>query len=509
MTLKRLAIILAILIFLAGVGIMWLWQYAYTPEGRARVIIAQLKNDTTSLRGWMLQHHVVRPGFSEPYPLRTKSNYEIYRFNVSAAAAKEMGKLDRKVLPIVIGALQDDNRDVRLMAIWTCGEFADPIAIPPLLQCIRDAKQPVKTASGSASSDDDVIVQDACADSLVAIGPEAFGSILRLLENSHSSVRSSAACALGRIRDKRATDALIRHLGDSDSNVGSNAVWALGEIRDPKAILALLEALHNKEIANTVRISTAGVLERMGREEGLPFLLAMIMSPEPQDRVEAVNVLSAMWTKDYDMLLPLLGDSDAHVRERAAWALGQLRYPRAIPAVRKLLKDPDPEVRNSAAQALEKLEAKPPPASQAAKSGIPPLSGDVRSLREPPVVYPHGPVVDGLSLGLWSEKETYELNSRMNVWAILSNTRRDKAGGRIPYDPAIHKDDYLVITDADGREMKLKGEHPIDGPVGLGFEGGLSQELHDNIRRPGTYKLQWKIGAMESNVIEIRVVPAR
>ena len=59
MTLKRLAILLAILIFLAGVGIAWLWQYAYTPQGRARVIIAQLKGDNdTTLRGWMLKHLV-------------------------------------------------------------------------------------------------------------------------------------------------------------------------------------------------------------------------------------------------------------------------------------------------------------------------------------------------------------------------------------------------------------------------------------------------------------------
>jgi hypothetical protein len=54
MTLKRLMIILGILVVLAGCGIAWLWQYAYSPQGRARVIIAQLKGDTTSLRGWML-----------------------------------------------------------------------------------------------------------------------------------------------------------------------------------------------------------------------------------------------------------------------------------------------------------------------------------------------------------------------------------------------------------------------------------------------------------------------
>ena len=38
MTLKRLMIILGILVVLAGGGIAWLWQYAYSPQGRARGI---------------------------------------------------------------------------------------------------------------------------------------------------------------------------------------------------------------------------------------------------------------------------------------------------------------------------------------------------------------------------------------------------------------------------------------------------------------------------------------
>ena len=137
---------------------------------------------------------------------------------------------------------------------------------------------------------------------------------------------------------------------------------------------------------------------------------------------------------------------------------------------------------------------------------VPPLPGNATSLKLPPTDGPHGPTTNGLTLALWTEKPEYELNSRMNVRIILSNTNKDSSGRIIPYDPALHKDDYLTITTEDGSQMKIKGEHPCDGPIGLGFEGGISEWLHQKIRRPGVYKLQWLIGAMESNVIKIKVV---
>lgn len=138
---------------------------------------------------------------------------------------------------------------------------------------------------------------------------------------------------------------------------------------------------------------------------------------------------------------------------------------------------------------------------------IPPLPGNATALRLPPVDVPHGPATNGLTLALWTEKPEYELNSRMNMWIILSNTNKAASGRIIPYDPAIHKDDYLIITDQDGKQTQIKGEHPCDGPVGLGFQGGISAWLHEKIRRPGAYGLLWRIGTMESNKIEIKVVP--
>jgi hypothetical protein len=134
-----------------------------------------------------------------------------------------------------------------------------------------------------------------------------------------------------------------------------------------------------------------------------------------------------------------------------------------------------------------------------------PLPGDVRSLREPPENAAHGPIVDGLSLGIWSEKQKYILNTMMNVWQILTNTRRDSSGRRMPYDIGIHDQDFLLVTDANGKTTKIKGSHPGDGMQGMGFAGGISGILHRHIRLPGTYTLQWKVGKLESNVVTIEV----
>ena len=114
---------------------------------------------------------------------------------------------------------------------------------------------------------------------------------------------------------------------------------------------------------------------------------------------------------------------------------------------------------------------------------VPPLLGKATELREPPADAPHGKTINGLHLGLWCEKDTYELNSRINAWIILSNTNKNPSGGIIPYDPAIHKDDSLIITDEDGNQVKIKCGHPCDGPVGRGFQGGISDQLHEKIIR--------------------------
>lgn len=138
-------------------------------------------------------------------------------------------------------------------------------------------------------------------------------------------------------------------------------------------------------------------------------------------------------------------------------------------------------------------------------SDSPPLLGMAEWLSDKP----HGPTSNGLTLALCSAKPSYELNAQMDAWIVLSNTNRDASGRAIPYDAAIHKDDYLILTDEDGKETKITFTYIPGQFVGFDFRRDISAQLHKDIRRQGRYKLQSKIGALESNVVEIKVLPPK
>ena len=348
-------IILGILVVIAGVGIMWLWQYAYTPQGRARVIIAQLRGDRdTTLRGWLLQHHVVRQGF--PVPPEGEGHFEI-------PASEEMVKLGPSALPVVIEALGDDNLDVRLMAIRACGKFRDPAAIQPLdkYMCEERFKEDTRLM---------------CLEVLIDIGPEAYGTLLK-----HSRwLNDKDLCTILEIlTQKRAGEALLPHLNAGSMYVARRAALCLCKIGDRKVIPSLVNTLKDQHVDRCVRIPIAVALAQMDRDEGLTYLVALLRSPEASDRAHAAEQLANTPVKGtFDPLLSLLADKDdwylagrgiegeprVIIRGLAALALGELHDPRAIPGIKKLLNDPDPEVRKAAAEALEKLGAKLPPDSQ-------------------------------------------------------------------------------------------------------------------------------------------------
>jgi HEAT repeat protein len=404
MTLKRLAILLAILIFLAGVGIAWLWQYAYTPQGRARVIIAQLRGDNdTSLRGWLLRHHLVRPGFTVSPPSWDDPDSEHHEITV---AADEMVKVGREVLPIVIEAMNDPDSKVQWMAVRACGEFRDPIAIRPLTAFVRapyrcqgfveswwedsmvamgpeaceslmqllEDKQGIvrlyavealgklkdKRAGDALArhvSDREEEVRFYAADALVEIGDtRGFGSLLHLLEDSQLP-RWKVAQALGRLKDKRATDVLIRHLSDGDKDDRACVAHALVEIGDPRAVSALLKALRDQKTKPIYDPeSLAGELARNGLDEGRQYLLAALKSPDTTTRRSAAYALHENGIKvTFDVLLPLLADSDAEVRADAVQTVGELHDARTIPALEKILKDPESRVRRLALEALRRF----------------------------------------------------------------------------------------------------------------------------------------------------------
>ncbi len=129
------------------------------------------------------------------------------------------------------------------------------------------------------------------------------------LHDADSSVRWSAAFALGEVGGERAVDALLSLLKDEDSFVRWRAAAALGEVGGERAVDALLSLLKDED--SFVRWRAAAALGEVGGERAV------------------------------DALLSLLKDEDSVVRWRAAAALGEVGGERAVDALLSLLKDED------------------------------------------------------------------------------------------------------------------------------------------------------------------------
>jgi len=135
-------------------------------------------------------------------------------------------------------------------------------------------------------------------------GTEAMPTVIKLLtralKDTDSSVRSSAAVALGKIGDEQAVKPLIEALKDENSSVRRSVAIALGEIGDTRAVAPLIEALGDEEVQRDAGVA----LGKIG---------------EP-----AVNPLIAA-----------LKDEDLHVQLNAALVLEKIGGERAVEALKK------------------------------------------------------------------------------------------------------------------------------------------------------------------------------
>jgi HEAT repeat protein len=90
--------------------------------------------------------------------------------------------------------------------------------------------------------------------------------LLKLLEDSNSGVRRSAAAALGNIKSEAAIPGLLGRL--EHSYLCSGAVAALGNIKSEAAIPRLLKLLEHSDFS--VRSSAAAALGNIKSEAAIP-----------------------------------------------------------------------------------------------------------------------------------------------------------------------------------------------------------------------------------------------
>jgi HEAT repeat protein len=351
MTLNRLLIILVVLMALAGGGIAWLWQYAYTPQGRARNVLTELRHDTTSPCGWMIKHGLIKREITtDKEEVDPPNEWNILALDFEERAAKKWAQIGPEAWPVVLEAMDDPNGLVQTAAAKACAQMGNPQAVRALLdkafpeghfdrseigQALNECRSPQALPAfieGLRSSNRDVQVY--CAIALGQIGdPQAVEPLIaamRDLENKgHPGVSPSSfkgdleevALSLDRCADSSSVPALIRALDDKEHSIHMAALTSLARLKDRRATMPLsallasgsdneigmaLTALHETDDARTVqgllvvlergnienRIPAAGILVCLGHKEGLNFLVGLLKTNDPDNRAYVRRVLT-------------------------------------------------------------------------------------------------------------------------------------------------------------------------------------------------------------------------
>jgi HEAT repeat protein/beta-lactamase regulating signal transducer with metallopeptidase domain len=262
---------------------------------------------------------------------------------VREAAAYALGEIgDPRAVPALGEALQaDDEHAVRLMAAHALGEIGDPRAVDPLAAAIDDPDYEIRLAVIHALGEIE--------------SPNAIDALSSALRDSDAEIREYAVWALGAIEDSRAVPALANVLtSDSEASVRVKAAHALGEIEHASAVDALAQALDDQDAE--VKRTAVWALGAIEDPRAVDPLIRVLGDSDVEIRLRAIHALGDIEDRRaVDPLVEALRDSDARVRETAVWALAQIEDPRAAPGLAAALGSAEASVRQRAAWALGEL----------------------------------------------------------------------------------------------------------------------------------------------------------
>jgi HEAT repeat protein len=133
---------------------------------------------------------------------------------------------------------------------------------------------------------------------LAQIGEPAVPQLIEALKSDNPKTRGYVARSLGLIGTPQAIDPIVRLLEtESDFDTKLFFITALGEIGDPRVVEVLLPYLHPPEQQNRHAIIdvTVQALGRIGTEEVLrPLFLLWEFDPDPYVRQRAADALNAI-----------------------------------------------------------------------------------------------------------------------------------------------------------------------------------------------------------------------
>ncbi len=246
-------------------------------------------------------------GFATASPHRgDAATCSLHPQSASQDIASEIARLNSQ--------LNSSDEEERRSAVLALATLEAPAARNLLITATGDRSERVRAAAVTA---------------LGELGDTALAPLVAplLLKDKSVFVRKSAAYALGRLRGQAGTAALVAALKDKNVEVRGAAARALGEYADAQAIEPLSLALTDK--SEFVRAQSARALGVNGRaaRRTVPNLIRVLTS-----------------------------DPDYEAKRQAAWALGEIGDPSALPALEAARRATDPYLSSAALAAIEKIK---------------------------------------------------------------------------------------------------------------------------------------------------------
>jgi len=284
-----------------------------------------------------------------------------------------------KAFAAIRSALSDRSDVVRERAAGALGQIGDPAAVPDLIATlngpVRDPArdQYVRVAAVRALArlgGDDAInaiittmkdgnaedwVRREAVDAAAATGDKRLAPALReAMRDRIPQIRSVAAHSYASVAGKEAVPVLIDLLRtEKDPYVRRTAVQMLAQLNDPRAVPALTNSLKDSEPA--VVLAAAEALVSVGGPKGVDVLVTALQAPIELERLAAATVLANRLDPRAVPTLQALLRSQERLRRNSALIslgkMGRLARP-AAPAIRKALKDKEPQVRETAKNTL-------------------------------------------------------------------------------------------------------------------------------------------------------------
>ncbi len=265
----------------------------------------------------------------------------------------------------LVALVNDPDMAVRQFVAMQLGEIGGPDVVEPLIRLVNDGKAPVAQAAAAAlgrtndpraaeplakAVQDRPEIREALLDALKSASGAP--GLAYALKGTHDiTLRYSVSKMVADLHDPRAGEALFEELGRTDAKEVKNRkvlLVGLRELGDVRIVPTLIEDTNSTE--DDIQSDAVDALGEIGGEAAGARLVEMYKTSKGRPGT-VMRAMGRAVQADVGgpLISKVLNGDDINA---AAWALGHMRYLKAIPEFSKIMKRPPgmdyttPEVEN-------------------------------------------------------------------------------------------------------------------------------------------------------------------